>query len=162
RERVKAFSFTRSCCRAASHSCSDTIGVVFIAICPFGCSVSLSLLVAILFLLCFLKQSTRSEKLLGTLLLLSTDVTKHIRMNVQTDIGHVVKMFAGNKPDDLADLAFGIITSHTSKGVRVNLFIFCQLRHIIKRCALCIGEEGARAVLLQRIEFPSFIVVLIA
>src|SRR5215813_10227409 len=88
-ERVKAFSFTRSCCRAASHSCSDTIGVVFIAICPFGCSVSLSLLVAILFLLCFLKQSTRSEKLLGTLLLLSTDVTKHIRMNVQTDIGHV-------------------------------------------------------------------------
>src|SRR6202034_922088 len=31
RERVKAFSFTRSCCRAASHSCSDTIGGVFIA-----------------------------------------------------------------------------------------------------------------------------------
>src|SRR5215472_17465260 len=28
-ERVKAFSFTRSCWRAASHSCGDTIGGVF-------------------------------------------------------------------------------------------------------------------------------------
>src|SRR5881227_1008777 len=63
RERVKAFSLTRSCWRAASHSCCDTIGGVFIARCPFG-SLSLSLLVAILFLLCFLKQTEtiRSEK----------------------------------------------------------------------------------------------------
>src|SRR4030088_1333336 len=63
RERVKAFSFTRSCCRAASHSSSDTTGGVFIAICTFCCSLSLSLLVAISFLLCFLKQTetTRSE-----------------------------------------------------------------------------------------------------
>src|SRR5229473_1725118 len=63
RERVKAFSFTRSCCRAASHSCCDTIGGVFIASCPFPCSLSRSLLVAILFLLCFLKQTEtiRSE-----------------------------------------------------------------------------------------------------
>src|SRR5215475_8206211 len=64
RERVKAFSFTRSCWRAASHSCCDTIGGDFIARCPFPCSLSLSLLVAILFLLCFLKQTEtiRSEK----------------------------------------------------------------------------------------------------
>src|SRR5215470_1627846 len=68
RERVKAFSFTRSCCRAVSHSCSSTIGGVFIAISTFGCSLSLalSLLVAIPFLLvlfCFVKQTetTRSE-----------------------------------------------------------------------------------------------------
>src|SRR5215471_17247540 len=45
RERVKAFSFLRSCCRAASHSCCDRIGGVFI------------LLVAISFLLCFLIQT---------------------------------------------------------------------------------------------------------
>src|ERR1700720_117217 len=51
RERVKAFSFTRSCWRATSHSCGDTIGGVFIARCSFPCSISLSLLVAILFLL---------------------------------------------------------------------------------------------------------------
>src|SRR5215469_13462760 len=38
RERVKAFSFTRSCCLAASHSCGETIGGVFIAICTFGLS----------------------------------------------------------------------------------------------------------------------------
>src|SRR5450631_23270 len=64
RERVKAFSFTRSCWRAASHSCGDTIGGVFIARCPFRCSISLSLLIAISFLLDFLKQTetTRSEK----------------------------------------------------------------------------------------------------
>src|SRR5207245_10706180 len=63
RERVKAFSFTRSCWRAASHSCCDTIGGVFIARCPFPGSLSLYLLVAILFLLCFLKQTEtiRSE-----------------------------------------------------------------------------------------------------
>src|SRR4030095_473070 len=32
RARVKAFSFTRSCCRAASHCCGDTIGGVLIAL----------------------------------------------------------------------------------------------------------------------------------
>jgi hypothetical protein len=30
RERVKAFSFTKSCCRAVSHCCCDTTGGVFI------------------------------------------------------------------------------------------------------------------------------------
>src|SRR6266567_3942935 len=64
RERVKAFSFTRSCWRAASHSCCDTIGGVFIARCPLPGSLSLCLLVAILFLLSFLKQTEmiHSEK----------------------------------------------------------------------------------------------------
>src|SRR5260370_41580260 len=64
RERVKAFSFTRSSWRAASQSCCDTIGGVFIARCPFPRSLSLSLLVAISFLLSFLKQTEtiRSEK----------------------------------------------------------------------------------------------------
>src|SRR5262249_53686880 len=59
RERVKAFSFTRSCCRAASHSCCDTIGGVFIGRCPFPFSLSLSLFIAILFLL---SETIRSEK----------------------------------------------------------------------------------------------------
>src|SRR5262249_12785093 len=62
RERVKAFSFTRSCWRAASHSCDDTIGSVFFGRFPFR-SVPCSLLVAILFLLSFLNRPTiRSEK----------------------------------------------------------------------------------------------------
>src|ERR1700692_5132182 len=63
RERVNAFSFTRSCWRAASHVCCDTIGGVFIARCPFPCSLSLSLLVAISFLLRFQKrtETIRSE-----------------------------------------------------------------------------------------------------
>src|SRR5215471_15654597 len=65
RERVRVFSFMRSCCCAASHSCRDTTAGVFIAICPFCCSLFLSLLVAMSFLLCFLEQSEtpRSEKL---------------------------------------------------------------------------------------------------
>src|SRR5271170_3889168 len=49
-ERVKAFSFTSSCWRAASHSCAGTIGGVRIVRCLFPCSFSLSVLVAILFL----------------------------------------------------------------------------------------------------------------
>src|SRR5262249_11619274 len=44
-----------------------------------------------------------------SILLLPADVTEHIRMNVQSDIGQIVKMFAGDEPDDLADLAFGIM-----------------------------------------------------
>ena len=77
-------------------------------------------------------------------------------MDVQTDIGHVVNVLAGNNPDDLADIAVGIIAGHASKSVRVNLFIPCQLCHVVQRWALCICKASARTVLLQRIEF-SFI-----
>ncbi len=37
---------------------------------------------------------------------LPADLAKHIRMDVQPDIRHVIKMLAGNQPDDLADRAF--------------------------------------------------------
>jgi len=37
-------------------------------------------------------------------LLLTADVTEHVRVDVQTNIGHVVKVLASNQPDDLADL----------------------------------------------------------
>jgi hypothetical protein len=87
------------------------------------------------------------------LLLLSADVTEHIGMDVQTDIGHVVKILAGNKPDHLADLAFGIMAGQASKSVGVNLLILCQLRHIVQCCVFRIGKKSARAVLLRRIEF---------
>src|SRR4029453_8275238 len=43
RARVKAFSFTRSCCRAVSHSCGDTIGGVFFARCPLAIVILLGL-----------------------------------------------------------------------------------------------------------------------
>jgi hypothetical protein len=45
-------------------------------------------------------------------------------MDVQTDIGDVVKMLAGHEPDDLADLAFGIMAGQSSESVRINLLIF--------------------------------------
>jgi len=41
---------------------------------------------------------------------LTADVTEHIRMNVQSDIGHIVKMLAGDQPDYLTDQAFRIIS----------------------------------------------------
>src|SRR5215470_7811358 len=64
--------------------------------------------------------------------LFPADVTEHVRMDVQADIGHVVKVLAGHKPDDLADLAFRIMAGHASKSVRVNLLILGQLRHIVQ------------------------------
>src|ERR1700730_3214250 len=85
-------------------------------------------------------------------LLLPADVTEHVRMDVQADIGHVVEVLTGNKPDDLADLAFGVIAGDVRKAVRVNLFVLCQRRHIVQSCALRIGKKSARAVLLQGIE----------
>src|SRR4051812_48707851 len=62
RERVKAFSLTRSCCRAASHSCCETTGGVFFGSCCFGFSLWVSLI--ILFLLYFLKvtETGRNEE----------------------------------------------------------------------------------------------------
>src|SRR5206468_1486858 len=39
RARVSSFSFTRSCWRAASHCCGETIGGVSIGRCPFGVSI---------------------------------------------------------------------------------------------------------------------------
>src|SRR5215470_4713047 len=47
RERVKTFSFTSICSRAASHSSRDTIEGIFIATCSCGCSLPLCLLLAI-------------------------------------------------------------------------------------------------------------------
>jgi hypothetical protein len=41
----------------------------------------------------------------------------------KTEIGYVVKVLAGNKPDDLANLPFGIIAGHPGKSVGVNLFM---------------------------------------
>src|SRR5215467_13530540 len=62
-------------------------------------------------------------------------------MDVQTDISHVVKMLAGNKPDDLADLTFGIIAGQASKGLRFDLFILCQLRHIVQCGAFRVAKR---------------------
>src|SRR5882724_6360794 len=87
------------------------------------------------------------------ILFLPADVTEHVRMDVQTDVGHVVEMLAGDQPDDFADLAFGIIAGHAGKSLRVGLLVSGQLGYIVQCCALSIDKKSARAVLLQRIEF---------
>src|SRR5580693_4031748 len=53
RERVKAFSFTRSCWRAASQSCCDTIGGFFIVRWPLPCSLSFAFFVDIFISPCY-------------------------------------------------------------------------------------------------------------
>lgn len=60
---------------------------------------------------------------LNSLLLFPADVTDHIGMDIKADVRHVVKMFAGNQPDDFADCAFGIKAGHTIKRVWAYLFI---------------------------------------
>ena len=59
----------------------------------------------------------------------SAIIPKHIRMNVKTDIGHVVKMFAGNKPNDLANLSFGIIAGQPGKSFRLHLYLWLVPLH---------------------------------
>jgi hypothetical protein len=66
---------------------------------------------------------------------------KHVRMDVQTDVSHVVKMLASNKADDLTNRAFGIISRHASKSVGANLRVPCQLRHMVQCCTLCISRK---------------------
>src|SRR5215475_8266736 len=82
-----------------------------------------------------------------------TYVTEHVRMNVQADIGHVVQVFAGHNPDDLADRAFGVMSAHAGEGVRIDFFVSCQLRHIVECGAVRIRKKRACPVFFQRIEF---------
>src|SRR5579884_109933 len=51
--RVKAFSFTRSCCHAASHSCGDTTGGVFIVRCSFSVPLFVAISVLLMRVLLF-------------------------------------------------------------------------------------------------------------
>ena len=41
-------------------------------------------------------------------------------MDIQTDVGQVVNVLAGNKPDDFADLAFGEVEGFSRKKVMLS------------------------------------------
>ena len=43
-------------------------------------------------------------------------------MNVQTDVGHIVDVLASHKPDNLANLAFGIIAGYPGKSGRTEFW----------------------------------------
>ena len=74
-------------------------------------------------------------------------------MDVEADVGHVVEVLAGDEPDDLADLALGVVPGHARKSVRVDAFSLGQLSHIVQQGALGVGKKRAGAVLLEGIEF---------
>ena len=58
-------------------------------------------------------------------LVFPADVAKHVGMDVQADVGHIVEMLARNQPDDFADLALGIIAAQAGKRVGIDLLGFC-------------------------------------
>ena len=74
-------------------------------------------------------------------------------MNVQTEIGHVIDVLAGDEPDDLANLAVGIMSLQARKCPRVNFLAHRQLADVIERGTFCLAEKQARAVLIERVEF---------
>jgi len=97
---------------------------------------------------CFDFRSKNSKRLYGNnlypaplLLLLPADFTEHIRMNVQTDVGHIVEVLTCNKPDDLTDLTFRVIAGQARKRFRLHFFIRGKLRHIVQCRAFCIAKR---------------------
>jgi hypothetical protein len=68
----------------------------------------------------------RAEIMVLMQLIAKVTLAEPIRMDVQTDIGHIVKMLAANKPDDFANLTFGIIAGQARIGLRVDLLVLCS------------------------------------
>jgi hypothetical protein len=63
-------------------------------------------------------------------------------MDVESDVGDVVEVLAGNEPDDLADLAFGIEAGEAGKGCGVDFFVAGELGDVVKGGAVGVGEKG--------------------
>src|SRR5262245_60154774 len=51
------------------------------------------------------------------------DVAKHVRVDVQSDVGHVVEMLTRDEPNDFANLAVGIMASQARKRVGIDGFV---------------------------------------
>src|SRR5262245_44743556 len=54
---------------------------------------------------------------------LPADVAKHVGMNVQADVGHVVVMLAGYEPYDFANLPLRIIGGHALERVGFDVLV---------------------------------------
>ena len=54
---------------------------------------------------------------------------------IQADVGHVVDVLARDEPDDLTDLAFGVMLGHAGKRIEVDLLLFGELRDIVESSA---------------------------
>jgi len=54
-------------------------------------------------------------------------------MDVQADVGHVVKMFAGDEPDDFANFALGKIFCQLRECFRTDFFLPGQFSGVIQR-----------------------------
>jgi hypothetical protein len=58
------------------------------------------------------------------------DVAEHIRMNIQTEIGHIIDVLGGHEPNNLADFSFGIMSREPIESTLTNLLFSGRLRHI--------------------------------
>ena len=59
--------------------------------------------------------------------LLLRNIAKHIRVNVQPDVSHVVKMLARHQPHDLADSAFRVVLPEPRKSLQHHILVARQL-----------------------------------
>jgi hypothetical protein len=53
-------------------------------------------------------------------------------MDVQSDVGDVVDVFAGYQPDDFADLAFGVEAGHAGERFGVHLFVSGEFGDVVE------------------------------
>ena len=56
-------------------------------------------------------------------------------MNVETEVGEVVEVFAGHQPDDLAGSAFGAEAGHSGEGAGLDLLVSRELGEIVEHGA---------------------------
>ena len=63
-------------------------------------------------------------------------------MDVESDVGDVVNVLAGDAPDDLADLAFGPEAGEAGEGCGVDFLVAGELGDVVEGGALGVSEEG--------------------
>ena len=74
-------------------------------------------------------------------------------MNIQAAVRHVVNVLSRHEPDDFADLPLGKMPGKARERIGIDLFLLRQLGRVIQRSAFGLGEQAARPVLSQRVEF---------
>jgi hypothetical protein len=77
---------------------------------------------------------------------------RHLTEAVGADVAHVVAALADDDPHDVADLTFAVVVGESCERGGVDELVRRQLRHVLQRCTLGLGEERARPVPLQRVE----------
>src|SRR5215831_11054828 len=79
------------------------------------------------------------------------EVAETGRTDVKTDVCHVVDVFAGDEPDDVADLTLAVVARQTRKCLGFDSTVACKLCRVVQGGTLCVRKQRARPVVGQRI-----------